>query len=518
MLLLVAGIFFRFYNLDNKAYWHDETRTSLRIAGYRVSELIEQKFQGDETTAQELLQFQQINPNRPVISTLVSLAANDPKHPPLYYGLVRLWAQIMGDSVGIVRSFSAWISLLAFPCLFWLCLELFGSPLTAWLAIALLAISPFHLLYAQEAREYSLWTVTILGSSAALLRAMRRRTRGSWGLYAAALTAGMYSFTLFLLVIVAHGLYVAGVNYRRPNRWWRPGWLSSPVVQGYGQAAGIALGAFVPWAGIIALRMQQLRGNTGHLVNPTDVGELLRYWLIGLSSLVYDPNPYAVVFQGYGSYPAWLDGLRWLALALLVYGVVSLCRHSSRQVWLLPTALIGTQVMTMMLPDLILGIRLSLAPRYLIPLYLGLHLALAYSLCRLVLTKGWLRWLGQGILVAAVAASLGSNLVSAQSQAWWHKGPSMFYPEAAALIREAKTPLVMSNARGMNSGNLISLSHLLPPQTRLLPITQAEVPPLPKDVSDIFVLGPTPELRQILENQYRLQLVHEPAQLWQIKQ
>lgn len=43
--------------------------------------------------------------------------------------------------------------------------------------MALIAVSPFHVLYAQEAREYSLWTVTILLSSAALLRAMRVKTK-----------------------------------------------------------------------------------------------------------------------------------------------------------------------------------------------------------------------------------------------------------------------------------------------------------------------------------------------------
>ena len=32
--VLAAGLFFRFYNLEKKAYWYDEVGTSLSISGY----------------------------------------------------------------------------------------------------------------------------------------------------------------------------------------------------------------------------------------------------------------------------------------------------------------------------------------------------------------------------------------------------------------------------------------------------------------------------------------------------
>ena len=62
-----------------------------------------------------------------------------------------------------IRSLSALISLLIFPCIYWLCRELFNVPLSVpGVAIALMAISPIQLVYAQEAREYILWLVTII--------------------------------------------------------------------------------------------------------------------------------------------------------------------------------------------------------------------------------------------------------------------------------------------------------------------------------------------------------------------
>lgn len=34
--VIVLGLFFRFANLGEKVYWHDETLTSLRIFGYKL--------------------------------------------------------------------------------------------------------------------------------------------------------------------------------------------------------------------------------------------------------------------------------------------------------------------------------------------------------------------------------------------------------------------------------------------------------------------------------------------------
>ena len=107
------------------------------------------------------------------------------------------------------RSLSAFISLLAFPSMYWLCLELFGSSLAAGIGVMLIAISPFHLIFAQEVRMYVLWTVTILLSGASLLRAIRLKRKRDWGIYAASLTLSLYTFPLSILVAMGHGIYVA---------------------------------------------------------------------------------------------------------------------------------------------------------------------------------------------------------------------------------------------------------------------------------------------------------------------
>ena len=62
------------------------------------------------------------------------------------------------------------ISLISLPLMYGLGMELFGQRSVAWLATALLALSPVDILFAQTARQYSLLTLSVIGSSWLLLR------------------------------------------------------------------------------------------------------------------------------------------------------------------------------------------------------------------------------------------------------------------------------------------------------------------------------------------------------------
>ena len=140
--------------------------------------------------------------------TIETLIEEDSQHPPFYFGALTSWVKFFGNSVAVIRSFSAIISLLTFPCLYWLCQELFRSKWVSWTALALTAISPVHVVYAQEARQYSLWIVTILLSSAILLRAIRQKNKINWFIYAATVALGLYTHLFFGLVAIGQGIYV----------------------------------------------------------------------------------------------------------------------------------------------------------------------------------------------------------------------------------------------------------------------------------------------------------------------
>lgn len=212
ILILVSGIFLRFNGLDKRIYWLDEVATSFRIAGFTIAEVSQQLYDSKVVDVNYLQKFQKPSLERNWGDTINSLVVDDAQHPPLYFVMVRFWAELVGSSPAMIRILSVLISLLVFPCIYWLCIELFNSPLLGWIAIALTSFSLLHLTYAQEAREYSLWIVTILCSSAAFLRAIRLKTKISFGIYAISIIVGLYTFPITGMVLLGHGIYLAVIE------------------------------------------------------------------------------------------------------------------------------------------------------------------------------------------------------------------------------------------------------------------------------------------------------------------
>jgi uncharacterized membrane protein len=128
--------------------------------------------------------------------------------------------QLFCPQVAAVRSLSAWISLLVFPRVYWLCWELFRSASVGLMAVTIVAVGPFHVLYGQEAIPYMMFAALVLLSNAILLRAialqksparfksLSKLSKAVWSIYAIALSLGLYSSLLFFLVAFAHGIYI----------------------------------------------------------------------------------------------------------------------------------------------------------------------------------------------------------------------------------------------------------------------------------------------------------------------
>ncbi|MBD0264676.1 MAG: glycosyltransferase family 39 protein, partial [Tolypothrix sp. Co-bin9] len=406
IILLTLGVLFRFVNLDKKIYWHDENFTSLRVSGYTEAEVVQQVFNGQVIAVQDLQKYRYPNFNKNLLDTINSLALEEPQHPPLYYVLVRVWMQLFGNQVAITRSLSALISLLAFPFIYWLCLELFNSSLVGWIAVALIAVSPFHVLYAQEAREYSLWTVTILASSAALLRSLRLNTKSSWTLYVVTIVISLYTFLFSGLVMIGQGLYVLT----------RERFKFSKVTTTYLLASLVGLLTYVPWIFAIINNFSELDQRTSWTSDKTPLLSLVKTWVANPTRIFFDIN---------------LDSeshLIFIVLPLLIlwgligYSIYFLCRNASKPIVVFILALIGVTLLALVLPDLILGGRRSSVSRYLIPSYLGIHLAVAYLFSAKLANPSFSRqkiWqFGFLLLIIGGIVSCG---VSSQAETWWIK-------------------------------------------------------------------------------------------------
>lgn len=460
IVLLVLGIFFRFVNLDRKVYWCDETYTSLRISGYTAEEFVQQVFKGKVIDVKSLQKYQRPNPEKSVIDTIKGLAAEEPQHSPFYYVMARFWVQMFGSSVAVTRSLSALISLLAFPAIYWLCLELFESPLTGWVSIALLSVSPFHVLYAQEAREYSLWTVSILLSSAALLRAIRKQTKLSWGIYAITLTLSFYSFLFSGWMVIGHGIYVILIKGFRLNK----------TVTSYLLASMVGLMLFVPWF-LVVINNYTVYTSTTSTQLTVPIWVLLKSWARNLSFVFFDAQ--AFLSGGFSdndpaSYWHPLTYLIPLVLGLVGYAIYFLFRHTPERIRLFVLTLIGSIALPLVLVDLYMGWRLTSFSRYLVPCWLGIQLTVAYLLANKITANSpnsRQQKLWQVVVIALISGGILSCTVSSQAEALWNKG-SYYNSKIAHIINQANRPLLIGYSSAMC--DMLSLSYLLNPKVKLL--------------------------------------------------
>jgi uncharacterized membrane protein len=513
---IVLGVFFRVSHLDQMVYWGDEVYSSIRIFGYTTAEIYQTIAQQPIITAAVLQQFQQIDPARGLGAVWQTLATEDAHVTPLYFLLAHLWARGFGSSALSLRSLSGLFGVALLPIVYWLAIELFHRRRIALCATALVAIAPTHLVFAQEARMYSLWTLLTIAAGAALLRAIRRQTRGSWLLFSLAVSASLYTHLLAVVPLLGYGIYTIAL-YRHDRRIWSR-WIA---------ACSLAGVSFLPWVWVFVHR--QVVTQEDGTDKPLRLSAAIKNWFglfrrmfVDLNTSVADSWPMAI-------------GLVSLFLGCAVLSVVALYRlqrETPIQTWLF----VG--LLTLGLPIGLLHQSLSgiLPSRYLLPSAVGLSLAIGYLLgSRLSLTHPTprlQRWISASSLALLLVMGLASGAVHAQANTWWNKDFSDCNPTMAKWINQSARPLIISDGSGgpffdYALSNIISLARIVNPET------QFQISPKPQpmaiaagDFSDRFVLTPSKILRQSLQATYgdRLEpLITMPCQyrgssvyLWRI--
>ena len=493
IVLLVLGICFRVVNLDRKVYWGDEVYTSIRVSGYTTSEIVQTVTQAP-TTAGALQKFQRPSAAKGLSGTIQGLIIEEPQLTPLYFISLRFWTAWLGDSVTAARSLSVVFGLLALPCLYWFCLELLGSSTVGLIAVALVAISPLHLVYAQEARMYSLWILTTLFSGATLLRAIRLPTWANWLSYTLAVVLTLYTSFLSVVVLLGYGIYVFLMTIRRQRS----------LFFAYLLATLVGFITFLPWVLIF------LQNNTSGSFAGEGNGSAeswvatLKHWAGILSRGFVDFN---LTSESPPQQLALLAIVILLLLGLMGYALYFLVRHGTHQ------SRLFLLILMLGVPIALLPRSLSpdLPPRYLIPTYLAIELAIANLLAaKLTLSVNWGQKIWRTVTVLVMSAGVLSCVVSAQAEGWWNKQFSNCNAPIARVVNQATAPLVVSDLAGgifdSALSNVISLSHRLHPTVamQILPMQSTAVPLFDR-AQTVFVFMPSPELRSRLQKNYQLE-------------
>jgi uncharacterized membrane protein len=495
IFILVIGICFRFANLGNKIYWIDESYTSLRISGYTESEFIQQIADGQIRGIKDLQKYQRINSKKSVVDTVKGLALEEPQLAPLYFILTRFWVQLFGNSVAVTRSLSAVFSLLALPCMYWLCIELFESSVTAWLAVAILAVSPFQLVYAQEARPYSLLVIVILLSSATLLRGIRLKTNSSWAIYAATVALGFYAHLLFALVAIGHGIYIVIIEKFRFNK----------TVVGYLLASMAGFITLSPWIVVFLKNSQNAYQKTlWQYLNQPVLG-LINNWILNIGRQFFDLGLYSDLQRIYVILAA---PVILMILIMVGYAFYLLLNQTKMRVWLFVLTLTCVTVVLFLPADLIVGGIRSINTRYMIPCYLGIQISVAYLFTRVIqLQKLW-----KVALVALLSIEIMSCCIYLQSETWWNKDRSFINISIARTVNSADQPLIIADFSVYSVdtiGNLLGLSYQIDAKAKLL-VAGSKIVEIPKNFNEIFLYSISPELKiQIEKNdRYKIQTLY----------
>ncbi|MGD1900609.1 MAG: hypothetical protein ACFB16_27185, partial [Phormidesmis sp.] len=386
----------------------------------------------------------------------------------------------------------------------------------------------FQVLLAQEARQYSLWAVLTVVSSAFLLRSHQAKEDAksnplSWLGYGVTAALGMYAHLFFTWVLVTHGLYVVLTEKFRLTQKLRRYLMVS---------MGISF-AFSPWVWIVLTRMNTL-GKTTKWASTYDSSLLARVgvWLhnIGIGFIDFD---LPVKF---------INPFSYLILGLLIYGIYLLCRYTPKRVWLFVVLLMAVSALGQMIPDLLQGGRRSLLSRYSLTVYLGMELAVGYAIARAFApqsnrelerksgfrkSQSWLAgwsadWVAQGQKIAAIALIVGGLVSSGMvtQSLTWARGTSRVTAQASPIINQSQSIWILSD---VDHTYTLSLSHQLAPEKHFVLVNREQssdyaaalaqvLAQVPKK-GDFFVYAPSEAMVDFLQASNSVRLLPRTREL-----
>lgn len=433
IIIFIIGVFFRFVNIDKKVYSADEVRKIIWLSGYSSEEFIAETFTGQIITAKELKKYQYPNDKKSFIDSLKVLFAKI-EHVPLHHVVTRFWLQIFHSNYA-PKVITALIGIFALPCLYWLCLELFQSPITGLVAIAIVSVSPMHILAAQNAGAYTIWILVILLSSASLLRALRIKSVNSWLIYALSLAISFYGHLFSFMVSFGQAFYIFATEKFK---------ITKNVID-YLWASILGLIGFSPWIVVFFLNINRIEKGTSYYnqfpASFTDVIMRL-YKNIGKSFIDFYHNKSKTESL-----------LHFCLFLLIVYSLYFLIKNTKFNTWFFIITLIIVTPLIHIIANFITPSALHLQFRYFLPTYIGIQLSIAYFLA------------SQIIVIPA-------------SKIWWHRFWQFIFAILITLgilsgIFISKSPTAaIDDQKGTASGKNVEIANTLNKSANPLVITE----------------------------------------------
>ncbi len=241
ILILLFGIFLRFWHNLSISLWHDEAFSALMI-------------------------------RYPWHDMFYRLGLD--VHPPMYYIFLRFWHYIFGDSLLSLRGFSIFFGSASIILAWAFVKDCFKNEKAALWAAFFIAINPFQLLYVTEARMYTMGAFFALLAAYFLVKALRNqkqyyedkllnmpnlpqdiqlRKYFLWQYAGFVVCIAIIILTHYYLLFTAVALCLYALiyhGYHYSNQWKRYGWLLLSY--------GIIFISFLPWLKTFLFQLKQV--------------------------------------------------------------------------------------------------------------------------------------------------------------------------------------------------------------------------------------------------------------------
>ncbi len=488
ILLIFLGCALRFSRLGFADYWENEANGAQVLSGIDANQMRDELANKTVTFGSLFERYQSRNPTATLDSMMKVLITSHSGHAPGYYTLLFFWTGWFDSHRATTRQLSALLSLLQLPALFFLVLELFGSPLLAFLSVCIFALSPFQLLYAQEVSEYSLFAACACLVNLCLLRALRKHGIFDWLIYMVATTASLIVSVNTAYLLLAHGLIVLVEE--------RPQLKSGSVIFSRSLLlwiAAITLAAAIisPYIYIVVQHMIAM-GSTGleFLSTKTTATNLLSGW----ADVLISP------FYALGSVKTLIPLKLLLAiLSMAAIFFTALVGQGRSRTLLLSTAIVP--FLCLFIPDVGLGGFRSTLPKYIMSVPISLTIMIAFMFFKPLeskRTKALWRLFTGGALTALLLLEIGCciKILSERQHAYMSEG----FDTIADIISADKKCLVLSQEQPslMNIHQLLCLSHIVDPAARLMWLDNPDELVLPEKTSHFYVYNAPDSLVYLL--------------------
>jgi uncharacterized membrane protein len=328
LLWITIGTCLRFIHLGTLPPWTDESATLVFSLGNSFYNVPLNQFIGLQT----LLEPLQLN-TQAGVGDVVHLLQTESTHPPLYFVLTHLWLKLFPSVDGLVslwaaRSLSALLGVISIPAIFYFCRLAFRSLIAAQIAAAVMAVSPFGIFLATQARHYTLVILLIIASLACYVCAVRAINQQKvlsaqlvciWIVINCLGIATHYFFVLSLIIMAIAFAQLIWQNWRQDKAvLTQPSWRQVYLV-----ALGSLAGCLVWLPSLLAVRnsspTEWIYASNAAEKWLEPIGRFL-LWLMSivilLPSSIYNFSWSIIIISGLITIVFW-----WRSLPLLVRGV-----------------------------------------------------------------------------------------------------------------------------------------------------------------------------------------------------